>query len=155
MIILHKEYKYLKRDKCEGILLKLANTINALPGIKLNIVSFEKTINIFFYVEQSTDVGLFFLTRCCDRRYWEYGHRWKIELSIGDEYKNKQLPICHHLHSLDNDINILEQVDSLVENMNRHLHRPPFMEGYELNFDDFSTIDELALQRDKQLDKIL
>lgn len=154
MIILHKEYKYLKRDKCEGILLKLANTINALPGIKLSIVSFEKNINIFFYVEKSTDVGLFFLTRCCDGRYWKYGYKWKLELSVGDTYRNKQLPICYLLYSLDND-NIIEQVDSLVKNMNHHLHQENFMKSFELNFDDFSTVDELALQRDKQLDKIL
>lgn len=64
----------------------LCDAMNALPGI----TTFESccghgesTFRIWF---TATDPqGLFILTRCSDRRYWRYGHRWTIELSVGDD----------------------------------------------------------------------
>ena len=155
MIILYKEYKH----RVDEELRRLADTLNALPGIDLSIdggqIAFISTgVGVWFKVDTFTNIGLFFLTRCCDRRYWIYGDKWRLEISVGDLYRNKKLPICYYLHSLDKT-NIMEQVNSLIDNMNHHLHHKNFMEGYELNIDDFSTMDEVALHRDKQVDKIL
>jgi len=134
--------KYMDKD-----VIPLCNAINALPGVK-TIGSCcghgEHEFRIWFMVEKRQD-GLFFLTRCADRRYWKYGHLWKIELSVGDLFEKKQLPIYYELHS--GSIfgkRAYEQAESLVENMNYHLNHVNFMNGFELNVKDF-THDDLGI----------
>jgi len=115
----------------------LCDAMNSLPGIQ----TFNSCcghgfsdFQIFFSV-QGTNKGLFFLTRCVNRRYWKYGYLWKIELSVGDSYKDQRLPIDYLLHSgpiVGEDA--YKQANSLVENMEYHLNHEDFLELYELNF---------------------
>lgn len=122
---------------------RLDNIIASLPGI-FNVTSNldnKKTIEpirIFFDVSSTNNTGLFFLTRCCDRRYWRYGHLWKIELSVGDMFNDNNLPITYMLHSgnvVEEESNI--QAKNLITNMNWHLNAPTFMNAFNLKKEKF------------------
>lgn len=144
----------------------LCDAMNACPGI----VTFESCSGhgklpfaIYFY---ATDpVGIFFVTRCADRRYWKYGHRWTIHLSVGDDMARADgrrsrcrmgidppksgdiLPAMYCLESLGwygrrmtrtvGD-KAYKQAESLVENMLHHLSLGAFMEGYGLDAGHFA-----------------
>ena len=128
--------------------LELCDAMNALPGIRTNESCCGHSggpFDIFFRVDAKNNKGLFFLTRCVDRRYWKYGYLWKIQLSVGDLYNNGILPIEYILTS--NPIvgeDAYAQAKSLVENMNDHINHVNFMKLYELNIDDFET-EEIKL----------
>lgn len=122
----------------------LANVISSLPGIfdviiaKNNPYKEEEPIKIFFNVSSNDNTGLFFLTRCCDTRYWKYGYFWKIELSVSDSFVNNHLPITYILHSghiVGADAH--KQALNLIENMNWHLDNDAFMRGYNLKKEIF------------------
>ncbi len=145
----NKKYDYHENiehlDEYEGNMdpevVDLCNAMNALPGI----VTTESccghgcsNFSIFFRVVDD-ERGLFFLTRCVDRRYWKYGYLWKIELSVGDSmYKDGHRPITYCLHSgpiVGEDA--YEQAKDLLENMNDHLNIPAFLEIFDLKLTDF------------------
>lgn len=118
---------------------KLCDALNCLPGIE----TFEsccghgnKSFNIYFKVIDNK--GLFFLTRCIDKRYWKYGGLWDIKLSIGDDYENDYRPIIYTLTS--NDVlghNAYKQAINLIDNMNYHLNHKQFLKMYDLKKSDF------------------
>lgn len=120
--------------------VKLCNTMNSLPGIETSesCSGHGKTsLDVFFKVKATAE-GLFFLTRCVDNRYWNYGHIWGIELSVGDMYVDKHLPISYLLHSGDVvGKEAYKQAQSLVDNMNLHINHPAFIKGYELELNHF------------------
>ena len=131
-------------DKMDEKIIPLCDAINALP----NIYTTESceghscdAFTIFIRVKEKKN-GLFFLTRCLDHRYWEYGYLWKLELKVGDMWNGKDvdLPVEFMLHS-----NIIvgelayKQAQSLLENMNYHLNHENFMKEFGLNIDDFET----------------
>jgi hypothetical protein len=66
-------------------ILPLVQALNCIPGIE-TIESCtghgKQPPMVFFHVH--SDMGLFFLVRCIDKRYG--GWPWKIELSVGDIY---------------------------------------------------------------------
>lgn len=125
--------------------LRLCDAINALPGIKTTSSCCGHSSGkymIFMEVEPKDPRGLFFLTRCVDRRYWKYGYLWKIELAVGDTfYKDGGcLPITYMLTSgpiVGEDS--YEQAMLLVDNMNNHLNIEAFMKGFNLDINDFET----------------
>ena len=120
--------------------IPICNAMNSLPGIETSesCSGHGKTpFHIWFKVKATTE-GLFFLTRCVDRRYWEYGHVWGIELSVGDMYIDNYLPISYLLHSGDViGKEAYKQAESLVDNMNLHINHPNFLSGYELELNHF------------------
>lgn len=120
--------------------IPLCNVMNSLPGIKTfeSCCGHEKeSFKIWFKVKATTE-GLFFLTRCVDGRYWEYGYLWKIELSVGDMYIDNYLPIDYLLHSGDVvGKEAYKQTQSLIDNMNLHVNHSSFIEGYELELNHF------------------
>ena len=137
---LNSKIKY--DDRMDKKVLPLCNALNSLPSIK----TFESCcghscsgFNIWFEVGESKE-GLFFLTRCVDNRYWEYGYLWKIELVVGDRWDGKNLPIHYRLHS-GNIVGKLayQQAKSLLVNMNHHLNHKGFMNGFNLNINNFNV----------------
>lgn len=138
---LYKEIEYDGRMDKECI--ELCNTLNALPGIETDESCCGHSCSEYSIWFKVTDPeGLFFLTRCVDRRYWKYGYLWKIELSVGDTYRNGYLPTSYHLHSgpiVGEDA--YAQADSLVENLNYHINYENFIAGFELNLEKYSIID--------------
>lgn len=128
----------------------LLKTINALPGI-IDISStplYDKrwsSFIIFFEVDIKDNTGLFFLTRCLDRRYFKYGDLWDIKLEVGDSMRNAQLPIIYHIErKREKDVHIENEIDELIENMNWHLNSKSFMDGYNLDINRFYVIDDLT-----------
>lgn len=121
----------------------IIDIISSLPGI------YNVTSNISFYGHEplmiyfnvyGTDRGLFFLTRCSDRRYCEYGHEWKIELSVGDTFKDGNFPICYMFNSGNIKGNDTEPlIINLIKNMNIHLNNDNFLNGYNLDREDFKS----------------
>jgi hypothetical protein len=82
---------------------ELIQIIESLPGIDIIQKDLEGFMHshpyIFFAVDEKEAEGLFFLTRCVDNRYWEFGNNWRIELSVGDQiHKNGDRPITYQLH---------------------------------------------------------
>lgn len=138
----------------------LRDCVASLPGIfnvssNLNDENLEyNPIRIFFEVSSTDNTGLFFLTRCCDRRYWEYGYLWKIELSVGDLFKNNELPIYYMLHSANvYGDEAMKQAIDLIDNMNHHLNHIAFMDGFELKRSNFEK-SFLSYHRKKKLKSI-
>lgn len=122
--------------------IPLCTAMNALPGIitKESCSGHGKEpAIIFFNVEDGKQDGLFFLTRCVDVRYWKYGHRWTISLSVGDTYENGQLPTFFLLRSADVGKEAYEQMADLIENMNYHLNHKNFMSGFDLDISRFNV----------------
>lgn len=115
--------------------IPLCNAMNSLNGIE----TFESccghscdSFRIWFKV--TDPIGLFFLTRCVDHRYWKYGYLWKIELTVGDSmFKDGSLPITYMLNSgpiVGEDA--YKQATDLLKNMDNHLNHKAFMEDYNL-----------------------
>jgi hypothetical protein len=132
-------------------------TIEALPGVHVTSTILDKTftnikekwngILIFLHIQGYTQEGLFFLTRCLDRRYWEYGHKWRIELSVGDQiFENGDRPLIYDIFRPllddDNEKNIIDEITSLISNIEYHSTHVGFMSGFNIdqskyNFNDF------------------
>ncbi len=127
---------------------KLNQTINSLPGIELTGSNLTKPFDeiksgwngllLFFYSSEKDAEGLFFLTRCIDRRYWEFGDLWRIELSCGDvTHPNGDRPITYNIfrkiQKQETEEQIDKEVKSLIDNMHYHFHHDNFMSGYNMD----------------------
>ena len=126
----------------------LNQTISSLPGIELTGSNLTKTFDeiksswngllLFFYCSEKDAEGLFFLTRCIDRRYWEFGDLWRIELSCGDvTHPNGDRPITYNIfrkiQKQETEEQIDKEVKSLIDNMHYHFHHDNFMSGYNMD----------------------
>ncbi len=141
----------------------LFDVISSLPGIfnvssNLNdrgpLYKNYNPIKLFFDVSSTDNTGLFLLTRCCDRRYWRYGHLWKIELSVGDIFNDNNLPITYMLHSVKEiGEEAYNQSIDLIDNMNLHLNNPAFMNGYNLKKEIFIK-NYISYKRKMKLNRI-
>lgn len=125
---------FLYEDDMDKEVLPLCNAMNSLIGIE----TFESCCGhscapFRIWFKATNPIGLFFLARCVNHRYWKYGYLWKIELTIGDIFSNNSLPIHYMLNSgpiIGEDA--YEQSKSLLENMNHHLNHKEFIDGYRL-----------------------
>jgi len=120
----------------------LCDAMNALPGIR-TLESCcghgAQPLRVFFEVNHWEGMdGLFYLTRCADRRYWKYGYLWRIELSVADVMHNGLLPITFELNSgpiVGEDA--YAQALDLVENMDCHLVIKAFLDKFALDMSKF------------------
>ena len=114
---------------------------------------------IFLHIEECTQEGLFFLARCMDKRYWEHGNKWRIELSVGDvEHMNGDRPINYNLFRAfqegDNEQVIMDEFKSLFDNMMHHFNHDNFMTHYNMNRKEYHLVDETAFDRRVKLEKL-
>ncbi len=152
----------------------LIDTINSLPGIEIGSHIFDKEFSyiksnwsgvfLFFHSHQLDPEGLFFLTRCLDRRYFQHGHKWTIQLSVGDmKYDNGDRPIAYQIFRpfLDGDTEevILSECLDLVENLAYHFNHEGFMTGYDMDRGKYKDSrlqwTKEAWERKNKLDKII
>ena len=127
---------------------QLTETINALPGVEVSgdnlSNSFDKIksnwggCRLFFYSDEKDAEGLFFLTRCIDTRYWEYGHLWRIELTCSDQiHPNGDRPITYNIYrpfiGEETEEEIDKEINLLIENMHYHFHHDNFMSGFNMD----------------------
>lgn len=119
----------------------LCNAINSLPGLKTSQSCCghnKEPFRIYFDIlPYQSNEGLFFLTRCVDKRYWKYGNKWSISLCVGDRF-DKILPIAFVLSSECKGEEAYDQSIDLVKNMQRHLNHASFIKGYNINLCKFN-----------------
>lgn len=138
MLKFTKKYEY--DGKIDDEVVELCDAMNALPGIETKDSCCGHSSSAFMiFFQVTSEVGLFFLTRCVDVRYWKYGYLWKIDLSVGDLYKTGwPRPVTYLLHSgpmVGEDA--YKQAEDLVRNMNYHLNHKKFMEAFDLDINEF------------------
>lgn len=148
-----KKYSYIETTIDKEI-YDLFCAIDALPGINVSGGTSGRgngSVLIFFRVSSIELGGLFFLTRCCDRRYWKYGNHWSIDLSVGDVMVDNNRPTVFCLNSKDQvGETAYKQSRDLVENMNYHINHINFMKEYNLNADNFDvSVKRILLTENK------
>lgn len=122
----------------------LCHALNCIPGI----VTSEScsghgrdTLKIFLYANDWK--GLFFLTRCVDRRYSM--DEWTLSASVGDRYPVEGLPDheCFYfvLESEELGEKAYQAAQRLIENFNGHLNLPTFHKYYKLDLSKFDLIE--------------
>ena len=170
-LILRKETTNVSRYKLREEYKDMLMAIEALPGVNVTSTTLDKTftnikekwngILIFLHIEECTQEGLFFLTRCLDRRYWEHGDKWRIELEVGDvEYPNGDRPITYMifrpLQDGDTEQDIIDECKSLIDNMNEHFNHDGFMNniGFNIDKEEFCFFDETAFNRRVKLENL-
>ena len=126
---------------------QLTETINALPGLENSGSNLENSFDriksrwngilLFFCSDEKDAEGLFFLTRCIDKRYWEYGHLWRIELTCSDQiHPNGDRPITYNIFRPiveETEEEIDKEIKSLIDSMHYHFHHDVFMSGYNMD----------------------
>ena len=170
-LILRRETTNVSRYKLKKEYKDMLMTIEALPGVHVQSTTLDKPFSkmksgwngllIFLHIEECTQEGLFFLTRCLDRRYWEHGNKWRIELEVGDvEYPNGDRPITYMifrpLQDGDTEKDIIDECKSLIHNMNDHFNHDGFMNhsGFNMNKEEYYLVDETAFDRRVKLEKL-
>jgi hypothetical protein len=132
----------------KGLYKKLTETVNSLPGIEVSgsnlsnsfskIKSSWNGVLLFFYTDEKDAEGLFFLSRCIDSRYWEFGHLWRIEVTCGDQmHSNGDKPITYNIFrpliQNETEEEIDKEIESLIDNMHHHFHHDNFMTGFNMD----------------------
>ena len=127
---------------------ELTKVISSLPGIQINgdnlSNSFDKIksnwggVCLFFSSDEKESEGLFFLTRCIDARYWEWGNLWRIELTVGDQlHTNGDRPLTYNIYrpfiGEETEEEIDKEISSLIDNLHYHFHHDNFMLGYNMD----------------------
>ncbi len=127
---------------------QLTETIESLPGIEVTGSNLTNTfykiksswngVLLFFYSDEKDAEGLFFLTRCIDSRYWQYGNLWRIEITCGDQiHSNGDRPITYNifrpLTQNETEEDIDNEIESLINNMHYHFHHDNFMSGFNMD----------------------
>lgn len=137
---------------------KLVNRLKSLKGIDVFYTNYQSSkdindapLSIWFNVTDNE--GLFFLTRCVDRRYWEYGHIWGIDLSVGDIVVNNLLPITYRLHSGSSIFDTNTQIESLINNMDYHAKHINFIKGFKLDISGY--YNSIGSIRDRKINEII
>jgi len=168
-LILRKETANVSRYKLRKEYKDMLMAIEALPGVHVTSTILDKTftnikekwngILIFLHIEECTQEGLFFLTRCMDRRYWEHGNKWRIELEVGDvEHLNGDRPINYNLFRAlqegDNEQIIIDECKSLFDNMMDHFNHDNFMTHFNMNKEEYHLVDETAFDRRVKLENL-
>jgi hypothetical protein len=168
-LVLRKETADITRYKMRPEYKNLLMAFQALPGVHVTSTVLDKSfarikkgwngVLIFLHIEECTQEGLFFLTRCMDRRYWEHGNKWRIELEAGDnEHLNGDRPINYNLfrpfQEGDNEQIIIDECKSLIDNMMDHFNHDNFMTHYNMDRKEYHLVDEVAFDRRVKLENI-
>lgn len=169
-LVLRKETADITRHKLKPEYKNLLMAIQALPGVHVQSTTLDKSFDrmkvgwngllIFLHIEECCQEGLFFLTRCLDKRYWEYGNKWRIELEVGDvEYPNGDRPLTYYIFRPfqdDDDCEqfLLDECKSLIDNMMHHFNLDNFMTYYNMNKDEFHLVDDVAFHRREKLEDL-
>ena len=168
-LILRKETPDITRYKLKPEYKNLLMAIQALPGVHVTSSNLDSSFDkikkkwngvlVFLHIEECCQEGLFFLARCMDRRYWEHGHKWRIELEVGDvEHMNGDRPINYNLYRPfqegDNEQVIIDEFKSLLDNMMHHFNHDGFMDLYNMDRKEYHIVEEVAFNRREKLEDL-
>ena len=120
-------------------LFELTSLLPGIYDIQKDISYKDNTYRLLFKIKD-TDVGLFILTRCTNKRYFYYGENCNISLSVGDtiEYENNR-PIIYILTiqggsaPLSGKYTADKIEKELVDNILFHLNHEKFKEHFNIN----------------------
>jgi len=135
-------------DRMDPEVVDLCIALNQLPGVITTESCSghgEQPLQIWFKVDGRIDPklrGLFFLTRCTDRRYWQHGYEWKISLSVSDTIIDGILPTMFLLESEAKGEDAYSQAKDLIKNMDHHLNHDNFKKYFDIDLREFGSIDE-------------
>jgi len=134
--------------------VKLCKDINSLPGVITNGATSGKgtdKFRIWFQIdaspiswvnENACMQGLFFLTRCVDRRYFKFGDKVSISLSVGDTYKPRGLYPTMFMLEIDAVGDEAYAIaEALHNNMIYHLNHKNFKTLFSIDLSNF-RVDE-------------
>jgi len=116
--------------------IHLCNAMNAVKGICTTSSCCghgKEPLRIHFDVDSFR--GLFFMTRCSDKRYCL--SEWIIYLVAGDMFEDGRLPTTFVLESKSVGEEAYRDASDLINNMNAHINHENFMSLYEFTLDDF------------------
>lgn len=166
--ILYKNLDQVKSGT-DKIIIRFLETLNALPGLSITGRDFICNKNQTFFIVEREDLneeaGIFFILRCIDKRYFINGN-WKLSMVVTDTEptlytdptsKTNKLDrkILYILENTEPNENILEELESLIQNMNAHYYHTNFMNGFKLDRNTFSTIDPIELTREEKIKELL
>lgn len=137
--------------KLDKKISELVIILNSLPGIDVccrSDLKYDNSVKLWFYSTDSN--GLFIISRCIDRRYWEYGNEWTVELEVGDIMNNGNLPIAYYMYSHEYGDVLIKQIDSLLNNISRHIHNKYFIDAYNLDKSLFNKYLNIKQEYRKQ-----
>lgn len=113
----------------------LCDTLNSMKGITTNesCCGHNYRPYIIWFTCDSLE-PLKFIQSCIDRRYWEYGDEWYIEISISDT-----APFLNFaLTSKSTDLKtIIPQVESMIDIFNHYLNHKNRFEGLGQKYENF------------------
>ena len=123
-------------------MLNLKYSMLGIPGIDVtSMIHYARGPILFFFYSRDPQ-GLFFLARCCDRRYFKHGDKWKIDVSVADAFDGNHLPVYYTLRREISKEETLEgvsfEIEDLIENINYHFNHENFITGYALDKEKFS-----------------
>lgn len=147
----------------------LLDIITKLPGVEVTGHILDKTFSeiksrwqgplIFLHIDEAEQEGLFFLTRVLDKRYFQHGHLWRIELSVCDlNYNNGDRPITYQIFrplvGFESEETLVREYSDLIENMAYHFSNDNFMESYRMDREKYKNsrlhwTNEAWLRKDK------
>lgn len=132
--------KFEYDNKLDEPVRGICDALNSLPGITTTSSCCghgKQAPMIIFDVDGP--VGLSFLVRCMDRRYFEYGARVRLDLCISDSPPNH---VYYCLETIgrywgNNGVSFEGEdgykiLDALVANMEEHLNLPVWTQYYDL-----------------------
>lgn len=133
---------------------QLIDIISKLPGVEVTGHILNKSFDqikskwsgpiIFLHIDEGEVEGLFFLTRVLDKRYFQHGHLWRIELSVGDlNYNNGDRPITYQIFrpliGIETEETLIKEYGDLIENMVYHFNHDAFMDCYRMCREKYSN----------------
>lgn len=133
---------------------QLIDIISKLPGVEITGHILDKSFNeiksgwggplIFLHIDETEAEGLFFLIRCLDKRYFQHGHLWRIELYCSDTpYKNGDRPISYQIFrpliGFESEETLMGEYNDLIKNMVHHFNDDVFMDGYRMNKEKYTN----------------
>ena len=136
-------------EEMDPEVVQICKALNALPGIETTESCCghgKERFRIWFRVDGRIDprmVGLFFITRCADVRYWQYGNNWDIKLSVGDTLIKGVLPTDFVLESEAIGKESYAQARDLVDSLKYHLNHSNFKKYFRIDLFDFGELVEL------------
>jgi len=128
--------------------IPLCDALNSLPGIQTCESCCghgKKPFAIWFRC--TSELGLRFLGRCIDRRYWRYGNNWRIELDNSDlNYDHSVFTMTSHGYwgtDLKTTVgeDAYEQANDFIRNMEWHLNCKKYIDAFIKDLSGFCIID--------------
>ena len=135
-------------DNMDTECIPLCNALNCLPGVDTISSCCGHGIDPFsIYFKCDSKLSLRFLGRCIDRRYWQYGANWRIELDNSDV--NYNYPVFNMRSigywgkelrfTVGNDACV--QANDFIKNMEIHLNHEAYIKAFIKDLSRFKIIN--------------